>query len=736
MDESKEYAETHYYKRTAEDTGMTSKISKFWESYGEHCLQNTSAAHFVSQWFWLCCSGIADVVGCLSVLSLPPKNEEHTWTKIGKGTAMQLRLSSSAILVTKQVKESVEGEKKTTDSVLVGQKMWKYNKRTLKGWEIAQGDEILANSMIGIEVVMSNMGGDQQEINCLVQIPEGAIPLGKSSYSTSKTFKLAGYSTSTFEYSLYFPHPGDYMHYGATVSVGGAVIGTAKSRICHVVTKRTIISSENFMDVVASGNKGKILEFIEFKNIFNPKYGFSWHYIYWMLYSDKEFFRSLIELLMKKKIFVQKVWAYSFNHGHIEGIKVYLNSDKMFKQNVGVTSTQLLTVNEEDLGLKHLDYYPLINPRAHSAVLKNKTNIRNETFRKTFSKFMLYLAEKGIRLWNEKDRLNLVQYLFQQERMEEAIEVFKIIDQELGDNEGGIQIEYIRAYVDFLLGFPDFKRARNICSKYLNYSVLSWRLLFVEMWEQLEEYLGNAVDEDLQNLGGEELTDKKKTKGEIQEGLLAVQIQETELQIEFTQKKGPEEIEIDVKYYLIDLEVLFSRKPELFFEGEMAKGEEQDLSYVQPHTVRKHKAPLQNGIAIFNMVIEEEFRSKNILFEVRTQGQNKFVTYYSNQLKVQIYDNFGELKVQFEGTIGQEEKYNTEPTIGLSKVYIKCFSKMKSGGVLFYKDGYTDIRGVFDYLSLNTPKFTKVDSFVLFIAHPQYGKYLLYSIYIYIYIYI
>ena len=144
-----------------------------------------------------------------------------------------------------------------------------------------------------------------------------------------------------------------------------------------------------------------------------------------MLYSDKEFFRSLIELLMRKKIFVQMIWAYSFNHGHIEGIKVYLNFGKRFKQNVGATSTQLLTVNEEDLGLKHLDYYPLINPRAHSAVLKNKTNIHNETFRNTFSKFMLYLAEIGIRLWNEKDRLNLTQYLFQQERMEEAIEVFK-----------------------------------------------------------------------------------------------------------------------------------------------------------------------------------------------------------------------------------------------------------------------------------------------------------------------
>ena len=663
-------------------------------------------------------------MGCVSVVSLPQKSGEHRWKGMGT-TSMELESGSRCIVITKQVKES-KGERTEhkTGSVLVGQKLWKYKEERLKGWEIAGGEEILANSMIGVEVVISNMGGEAEEVNCLIQVPRGAIPLGDSSYTTSKAFRLSGYSTTTFEYSLYFPHPGQFMHYGPTVSIGGTVVGSASSTLCNVVSKRTIISSENFMDVVAAGDKGNILQFIEEKNIFNPKYGFSWHYVYWMLHSDPEFFSALLSLLMKKKIFVQQVWAYSFNHNHKEGVRGYLSSDNTLKQLIGPISSSLILISDESLNMKHLDYYPLINPRAHSAVLKNKSNIRNQTFRETFSKFVKYLAEKGIKLWSLNDRLNLVQYLFQQERMDEGIEVFKSIHQTEGVT-GSIQMDYLTAYVDFLLGYPKFEVATSICSKYLDYHILSWKLLFSEMWEQLQEFAGNSVEEEGFKEVGRDQIDKIQAKREIREGVLGVKLEESELSIEYTQQGASEPVEIEIKYYLIDLEVLFSRKPELFFEGEMGRGEEQDLSYVQPHTVRREKVVLHNGTATFTMKVEEQFRTKNILFEIRAQGLSKFATYYSNHLKIQIYENFGELKVQPEKLVGgQGEQPKMGATItpqGLSKVYVKCFSRMKNGDILFYKDGYTDIRGRFDYLSLNTPKFTKVQSFALFIAHPEYG---------------
>jgi hypothetical protein len=39
----------------------------------------------------------------------------------------------------------------------------------------------------------------------------------------------------------------------------------------------------------------------------------------------------------------------------------------------------------------------------------------------------------------------------------------------------------------------------------------------------------------------------------------------------------------------------------------------------------------------------------------------------------------------------------------LSKAYVKVYAKLKNGTLRFFKDGYTDLRGRFDYASLNGP---------------------------------
>ena len=37
----------------------------------------------------------------------------------------------------------------------------------------------------------------------------------------------------------------------------------------------------------------------------------------------------------------------------------------------------------------------------------------------------------------------------------------------------------------------------------------------------------------------------------------------------------------------------------------------------------------------------------------------------------------------------------------VSKAYVKVYARLKNGTVRFFKDGYTDLRGRFDYASLN-----------------------------------
>ncbi|OMJ71757.1 hypothetical protein SteCoe_29952 [Stentor coeruleus] len=54
--------------------------------------------------------------------------------------------------------------------------------------------------------------------------------------------------------------------------------------------------------------------------------------------------------------------------------------------------------------------------------------------------------------------------------------------------------------------------------------------------------------------------------------------------------------------------------------------------------------------------------------------------------------------------------------------YIKVFAKRKDGNVEFYKDGYTDARGKFDYVSLNTDTLLSIEKFVILVVDDEFGS--------------
>lgn len=62
-------------------------------------------------------------------------------------------------------------------------------------------------------------------------------------------------------------------------------------------------------------------------------------------------------------------------------------------------------------------------------------------------------------------------------------------------NSAKIQYDYFAAYLDIYTGGPNFKRAREISQAYLEYPIISWRNLFVNLQNQLSEYDGEVLDE-------------------------------------------------------------------------------------------------------------------------------------------------------------------------------------------------------------------------------------------------
>ena len=151
----------------------------------------------------------------------------------------------------------------------------------------------------------------------------------------------------------------------------------------------------------------------------------------------------------------------------------------------------------------------------------------------------------------------------------------------------------------------------------------------------------------------------------------------------------------------MDLEFLFSTNP--FVSSDAAR-----FSMIKPNRAdRLALDPSQEGLLI---PLPNEFEGTNVLIEVVGGGLRKAQAYYSNSLNLQLAGNQGQLKVT----------HANDRNRPLAKVYIKVYAEI-DGQPRFYKDGYTDLRGKFDYASLNTDDLSQANRFSILVMSEDYG---------------
>ena len=103
------------------------------------------------------------------------------------------------------------------------------------------------------------------------------------------------------------------------------------------------------------------------KNILDGS--FNLKYIYWLC-KDSKFFKECLDIMRAKQWFDPTLWSFSIMHKDLTAMIEYFNSKQSnLKKIVGADfKSKLITVNdrdEEDDMFNFLDYYPLMNPRAH-----------------------------------------------------------------------------------------------------------------------------------------------------------------------------------------------------------------------------------------------------------------------------------------------------------------------------------------------------------------------------------
>eukprot|EP00163_Fabomonas_tropica_P032210 TRINITY_DN798_c1_g1_i1.p1 TRINITY_DN798_c1_g1~~TRINITY_DN798_c1_g1_i1.p1 ORF type:complete len:1554 (-),score=446.16 TRINITY_DN798_c1_g1_i1:323-4984(-) len=257
-----------------------------------------------------------------------------------------------------------------------------------------------------------------------------------------------------------------------------------------------------------------------------------------------------------------------------------------------------------------------------------------------------------------------------------------------------LQYDYLRAYMEFLTASPDdvdLHQARRIARKYRDYPVTRWRNLFNELDAQLNEIdgAGHKMIDDDDHMS-------RQTSLAASEPSFEFKIESRKITLDYQNMT-----EVHINYYLMDIELLFSTNP--FIQASMG-----NFAYISPNEIQPVRLPANQNTVTFDL--PEVFHNTNVLAEVVGDKTRKSQTYYSHSMLINVIESYGQVKVGLQET--------GRPLPG---VYIKAYAKFKDGNVRFYKDGYTDRRGRFDYTSLNTDELDRVTRFSLLIMSDNNG---------------
>ena len=168
-----------------------------------------------------------------------------------------------------------------------------------------------------------------------------------------------------------------------------------------------------------------------------------------------------------------------------------------------------------------------------------------------------------------------------------------------------MQYDYFRAYLAFYQ--EDVETAGEIAERYVNHEVPRWNNAFANVRSQVKEIRGGGV---------EVVDDQDRTQAQTQ---LASSDPTFEFDVESKQVhlRYQNISEVQVNYYLMDIELLFSRNPFVQeFSGQ--------FSYIRPNlqqTVKLSADKKQHQFALPASLL-----NRNVLVEISSGGQTKLAS--------------------------------------------------------------------------------------------------------------
>ncbi len=671
-EKTKEWAENNYWQKTVEeqDAALVPN-NRFWSAYAAH----DSAKPFLPADFLEADSSFTEIMLALAVVDLPFTAGQHI-EKV-EAPAYTVTVGSNALLIHREI-QTAEPADSESSPILVVQRFFRDDDRyeMIDGEKVEKevSDEFLAGIVYGAQVVLANATPQKQKINTIIQIPEGALPSGGSSATRDEYIEIEPYATLTRDYFFYFPEPGSFAQFPATASdQHGRHLASADPTTFHVVEKLSTEDKTSWAWISQNGSEKDVLDILETHNIRDIENRLG--AIGWRM-KDAQFFTQTLAHLRSRHIYAPELWGYAFLHHDTQALGEFLQHND-FSRKVGpVLRTTLFNIDPvEHNHYEHLEYAPLINPRTHR--VGHKLTILNEALRTQYQSFLEVLCFKSE--LDSEDQLAAVYYLLLQDRIPEALARFARIDRNAIAEK--MQFDYMQAYLALYRG--DVPTAAAIAERHSKEGVDKWRVRF----EQLSVMVQAIADPKGATANAADPENRDATLGALVS---------TETTLELSVETGVVKLaaqhidEVVLNIYPMDIEPLFSNNPFL------REGSDR-FAIVQPAFTMTAKVKPDGAATTLD--IPAPYNAQNIMIEAVAGGIRRSAVSTATKLDVRIIENYGQLIV-----------LDTKTGAPVPGAYVKVYAKtnrssaqsgQSSETARFHKDGYTDLRGRFDYYSLN-----------------------------------
>ncbi|GAB9477026.1 hypothetical protein Gpo141_00014085 [Globisporangium polare] len=757
--------------------------NQFWKAFGDHMLRTKSSASaskegFMSSFFpEALASSLNEGLLALAFLDLPmARSSGSTEIRIlsPAGNKVELSPRLDVILYHQNIEDGECGEDPNSKLILK-QKIVSYDESPASS-EPSAVLEFVINTMYTCIVTASNVGSAELSgVNLLLQVPRGAIPLHKSSfYTKNHVFDVPPNHSITTTVDFYFPEVGDFEHYPAQAAVDGKIVAWADSApSIRVLLQPTQVDLTSWNDVSARGSLSDVLGYLsaQKKMLSVDVSSLCWRC------TDEAFYLGVTSFLRDKMVYQESIWKYAFVHNDTVGMRELLSSSTSLKQSVGLgletsffATTELYQyercINSIGKGFDHSEFGPFLHRRAHDVSGTTTTVTPGLTAGSTRSArilnknardFYLSLCQR-LSLFTTLDGqhlLVLTYFMLLFNRTEDALSLFARLQAlpapKKAGVEGTVPFDYMDAYLDVFRvsddDQADLSVARRNVAKHKKHPHARWRARFVRLGEFVAEYDHFEAQKSRQALQGLSLSEMDASASGTSTSDVGVPLTKT-LQVKLEATVGDGRIQLtsqhlgkcEVSFYPIDVEFMFSSEPFGTFSD--SAGSTSSLLLIQPREQlvatldssrsdgsRNIHREEESEVIKTDVQVPHELQRQSMMVRVREQPESRLIetvaapidlmrSYFNSSLQVEVMTQSGILQVFRAG-------------FPVARCYVKVYAKVSSGAsnskgsakgkAQFYKDGYTDLLGKFDYVGINGDLIARVSKFSILVSHAKFG---------------